>query len=102
MKGMAMSEVTMDEILSKYHVTLKKELTTGWVKDILLENAIGEKFEVRIYWDMDNGYTLAHNPSLPITKLPEQDRPEFEYILDSITEDQKIDKEAAAWAMSQY
>ena len=44
-----MSEVTMDEILSKYHVTLKKELTTGWVKDILLENAIGEKFEVRIY-----------------------------------------------------
>lgn len=96
-----LQEVTMDEILSKYHVTLKKEMTTGWVKDITLTNADGEKLEVRIYWDMDSGYSLIHNPIIPSSKLPEQDRPEFEYILDSITEDQKIDKEAAAWAMSQ-
>lgn len=97
-----MSEVTIDEILTKYHVRLKKELTTAWVKDIILTDADGKDIEVRITWDMDRGYNLVHNPAIPPVTLPEQDRPEFEYVLDSITEDQKIDKEAAAWAMSQY
>ncbi len=96
------NEVTMDEILAKYHVQLKKELTTAWVKDIILEDATGEKFEIRLHWDIDSGYWLSHNPAVPPIKLPEQNRPEFEYVLDSITEDQKIDKEAAEWAMSQY
>lgn len=94
-----MSEVTQDEMLSKYDIQLKKELTTAWVKDLILVNATGQKFEIRITWDMDAGYNCVHNPSVHI---PEMDRPEFEYVLDSITEDQKIDKEAAAWAMSQY
>lgn len=95
-------EVTMDEILSNYHVRLKKELTTSWVKDIILTDKDGVDYELRITWDIDRGYNLVHNPGVPPFRVPEQDRPEFEYVLDSITEDQKIDKEAAEWAMSQY
>lgn len=87
---MAMSEVTHDMILDKYDVQLKKEMTTGWVKDITLTDAVGNVTEIRLYWDMDRGYWVVTNS---LTKLPEMDMPEFEYVLDSITEDMKYDRD---------
>lgn len=92
-----MSEVTQDEILSKYDVKLNKEITTGWCKDITLTDATGKVIELRLYWSMEDGYWMLSVKN----DIPEMDRPEFEYILDCITEDQKIDREAALWAMSQ-
>lgn len=97
MKGMTMSEVTQDELLSKYDIQLKKEMVTGWVKDITLTDATGKVIELRLFWSMDDGYWMLSVKN----DIPEMDRPEFEYILDSITEDMKIDREAALWAMSQ-
>lgn len=84
-----MNEVTQDELLSKYDVQLKKELTTAWVKDLILTDATGEEFNIRITWDMDKGYNCIHNSNV---RIPEMDRPEFEYVLDSITEDMKHDR----------
>lgn len=93
-----MSEVTQDELLSKYDIQLKKETVTGWLKEITLTDALGNVILAHLFWDDMNGYNVIINHT---TRLPEMDRPEFEYILDCITEDQKIDREAALWAMSQ-
>lgn len=84
-----MSEVTYDEIVSKYDIQLKKELTTAWVKDITLTDATGEVTELRLFWSMDDGYWILSIKN----DIPEMNRPEFEYILDSITEDMKFDRD---------
>ena len=36
----------------------------------------------RLHWDSDNGYSMVWDTQQP----PEADRPEFEYILDCITD----------------
>jgi len=92
-----MSEVTHDMILSKYNVQLKKELTTGWVKVITLTDATGVEYELHLHWDIDKGYWIANHPQwdtiVSTNKLPEMDMPEFEYVLDSIIEDMKYDRD---------
>ena len=86
-----MSEVTHDMILDKYNVKLKKEMTTGWYKDILLTDKDGKEYEFRITWDIDYGYGCYHDSYS--AHIPEMDMPEFEYVLDSIIEDMKYDRD---------
>jgi hypothetical protein len=87
---MAMSEVTQDEMVSKYDIQLKKETVTGWLKEITLTDATGKVIELNLYWNDVDGYDATIKGS---NKLPEMDRPEFEYILDCITEDLKFDRD---------
>lgn len=88
-----MSEVTHDMILDKYDVQLKKEVVTGWTKIITLTDATGKKYEIYLTWDSDDGYRVMNYFDVPEDKLPEMDMPEFEYVLDSITEDMKYDRD---------
>ena len=86
-------EVTADMIHDKYIVNLKREMTTGWVKVITLQDVGGKEYELHLHWDIDNGYWIANHSDMPKEKLPEMDMPEFEYVLDSITEDMKFDRD---------
>ena len=85
-----MSEVTQDEMLSKYDVQLREEQVTAWVKTIVLTDATGEVTEIELHWDKELGYDAVY---VTDKKLPEHSRPEFEYILDCITEDLKYDRD---------
>lgn len=85
-----MSEVTQDELLSKYDIQLKKETVTGWLKEITLTDATGKVTILHLYWDDSDGYNVMINDT---KDLPEMDRPEFEYVLDCITEDMKYDRD---------
>jgi hypothetical protein len=77
-------EVTRKEILDKYMVQSSGIATTGWTKYITLHTgkANGD-YTGRLYWDSNDGYRMYWDDD----KMPEEAyRPEFEYILDSITE----------------
>lgn len=91
-------EVTQDMILDKYNVKLKNEKITGWVKEIILTDAEGKEFDIKLCWNIDDGYWLSYainmsDDTINVSRLPEMDMPEFEYILDSIIEDMKYDKD---------
>lgn len=73
-------EVTGEELLNKYTIQSSQPKVKGWVKDIVLDGLT--RYEVRLYWNDDDGYSTIWATDAP----PEADRPEFEYILDSLTE----------------
>ena len=79
-----MAEVTREEILSKYMVQSSGIESTGWTKHIRLHTgAINGEYTGRLHWDSNDGYTMIwDNDRAP----KEAYRPEFEYVLDSITE----------------
>ena len=77
-------EVTKEEILNKYMVQSSSISTTGWTKYIRLHTgAINGEYTGRLHWDSNDGYRMFWDDN----KVPkEADRPEFEYVLDCITE----------------
>jgi len=76
------NEVTIEEIMDKYMISSIKKTTTSWIKHILLNDGKNQ-YSGELSWDINTGYVWksdsAHVPS-------ELLRPEFEYILDCITE----------------
>lgn len=78
------AQVTMQEIKDTYSVIKYDRVESAWVKHITMVNkGSGTVYEGRLYWDSNNGYDTAWDDAIP----PQGMRPEFEYILDSITED---------------
>lgn len=77
-------EVSRNEIVSKYRVLPTGITTTGWTKDIKMAEwgSLEWQYTGRLHWDSHDGYSIYWDTVAP----PEADRPEFEYILDSITE----------------
>ena len=82
-----MDEVTRGEILSKYVVESKGIATTGWTKYITLHtDGKDKKYTGRLHWDSNDGYNMVWDDN----KMPEEAyRPEFEYVLDCISEGDK-------------
>lgn len=85
-----MNEVTADEIWSSYDVKIRLRQDTAWVKHITLTNKAGRTFNVRLHWNENDGYRVACDEIFgegfeEIASMFQ--RPEFEYVLDSITED---------------
>ena len=78
------AEVTREEILNKYMVQSSGIQSTGWTKQIRLHTGgINGEYTGRLHWDSNDGYRMMwDNDIMP----KEADRPEFEYVLDSITE----------------
>lgn len=82
--------ITEEEILSRYAIKELDYQTNNWVKVLEFSNTnSGEKFRATLYWHIDDGYgfyiegdTLEENPDLKDM----MNRPEFEYMLDCITE----------------
>jgi hypothetical protein len=57
---------------------------TSWIKYIILNDGANQ-YSGRLYWDSHTGYDCFWDGDIP----PEADRPEFEYVLDCITEMEK-------------
>ena len=55
--------------------------STGFAKSILLNDGTNQ-YSGRLHWDSHDGYSMYWDG----VEAPESDRPEFEYILDCITE----------------
>ena len=77
-------EVTIMEIMDKYMISSGKKLSTGFTKFILLNNG-SNQYSGKLHWDSNNEYSITWDSQKP----PEADRPDFEYILDCITDLEK-------------
>ena len=77
------AEVTVSEMNDAFNVKQRMRRETGWVKDFELVDTNRKLFAGRLMWDENYGYDVIWD-----TEKPDMaDRPEFEYILDSILED---------------
>ena len=77
------AEVTYNELDEAFDINQRFRRETGWVKSFELVHGAQVLFSGRLHWDEDNGYEAFWDG-----KKPEMaNRPEFEYVLDSILED---------------
>ena len=93
MKNMQAPLVTKDEILNKYQVELVAFINPSWLKVIkFTDTNSGKVFAGNLYWNSSNGYVLYIEPSF-LRENPDMknlmERPELEYLLDSITNDKE-------------
>lgn len=77
------TEVTVSEMNESFDIHQNRRLETGWVKDVSLVNGARQLFTGRLRWDENQGYDMIWDGDKP--KMA--NRPEFEYVLDSILED---------------
>lgn len=77
-------EVTGEELLSLYNIVSVGSRVKSWVKPFILESLDTDYKDYigRLHWDEDNGYEVFWETE----PAPQADRPEFEYILDSLIE----------------
>lgn len=78
-------EATREDILRKYIVISNGIESTGWTKHITLKSDKRE-YVGRLHWDSHDGYSMYWDG---ISMPEEAYLPEFEYVLDSITEGHK-------------
>ena len=74
-------EVTITELMDKYMISYDEKMSTGFSKSIILNDG-DSQYSCRLHWDSHDGYSMTWYTKHP----PEAERPEFEYILDCITE----------------
>ena len=74
-------EVTVSELMGKYMISTDGKTSTGFTKSIILNDGTNQ-YSGRLHWDSHDGYSMFWDTSAP----PEADRPEFEYVLDCITD----------------
>jgi hypothetical protein len=77
------AEVTVDEMNKAFNIKQRMRRETGWVKDFELVDTNRKLFAGRLMWDENYGYDVIWDTDKPDMA----NRPEFEYILDSILED---------------
>lgn len=83
-----LQEVMAEDISKIADIKCDGKFTTSWVKYITLMLKNGEDVYVRLRWDENDGYSIFSDAE--IINEPEllalMERPEFEYILDSMTD----------------
>ena len=77
-------EVTISELMNKYMISSDGKVSTGFTKSIILNDGTNQ-YSGRLHWNSNDGYSMGWDTSAP----PEADRPEFEYVLDCITDLEK-------------
>lgn len=83
-------EVTQDEFMDTFVIIDSVKQETAWRKRVRFRDANGKEYYLVLNWDEDNGY-LAHWPNDDRPKMA--DRPEFEYVIDSILSDMELDRD---------
>jgi hypothetical protein len=78
-------EITIDEMVREgYQVVLEEKEDTAWEKTITITDKNNTTQQLKLYWDIQDGYSIVFDgigfPDLAM-------RPEFEYVLDSLTEE---------------
>ena len=76
-------EVTISEIQESFYIKQRLRHDTSWEKDVQLTNGAGVMFKGRLRWSDNYGYEMFWDGAKPEMA----DRPEFEYVLDSILEE---------------
>lgn len=74
-------EVSIAELMDKYMITSDGMTSTGFTKNIIMSDK-DNQYVGRLHWDSHNGYSMGWDGKEP----PEACRPEFEYVLDCITD----------------
>jgi len=79
------SEITIDEMVREgYQVVLEDKEDTAWEKTITITDKYDNKQQLKLYWDIQDGYSVVFDG----TGFPDLEiRPEFEYVLDCLTEE---------------
>ena len=80
-----LSEITIDEMVREgYQVVLEEKEETAWEKTITITDKDNNSQQLKLYWDIQDGYSvLFDGVGLPDLAM----RPEFEYVLDCLTEE---------------
>jgi len=79
-------QVRIKDITSKYDVDLRIVEYTGWVKIMNFVDKEKRHYKGRLSWSVQNGYLMEWDGVPPSDLLDLSTRPEFEYIVDCITE----------------
>jgi hypothetical protein len=79
------NEVTEKELLDKYIMQSEGTKITSWSRFITFRVGTAE-FTGNLCWDSDDGYSMYWHTYVPSEFL----RPEFEYVLDCITNGKRI------------
>ena len=84
-KEYTLSELTMSEMAREgYQVVLEEKEDTAWEKTITITDKNDNSQQLKLYWDIQDGYSVMFDgvgfPDLAM-------RPEFEYVLDCLTEE---------------
>ena len=80
-----LSELTMSEMAREgYQVVLEDKEYTAWEKTITITDRDNNSQQLKLYWNIDNGYSAEfYGAGFPDLAM----RPEFEYVLDCLTEE---------------
>jgi hypothetical protein len=81
-----MQEITERELLNKYMVQSSGTKVTSWSRFISFNDGSKEEFNGTLRWDENDGYWIEWYNGKPAMA----DRPEFEYIVDCITNEKRI------------
>jgi hypothetical protein len=76
--------VTRRELLDKYGIVCVGMSSECWSKDITFVAQDGKPYKCVLYWDMIDGYEIVWEGVPPKDLMDLADRPEFEYMVDSI------------------
>jgi len=79
-------QVRIKDITSKYDVDLRVVEYTGWVKIMNFVDREKRHYKGRLRWSLQDGYLMEWDGVPPSDLLDLSTRPEFEYIVDCITE----------------
>lgn len=86
MKDYSAKPFSKDELLERFKIQEIGYGSTGFVRDVLLSDTNSDAlYRGRLYWDSNDGYSMIWDINGP----EDWERPEFEYLLDSILEEQK-------------
>ena len=79
--------ISADELLGRFDIEEIGYGVTGFVREVRFADTNSAKtYTGRLYWDAHDGYSMMWDEDI----APEDwDRPEFEYLLDSILEARK-------------
>lgn len=79
------AEATDKALRKELKIECYGRMETAWSKDVVITYD-GVEYEVRLNWDINDGYsTYWEGATLPHARLPE-----FEYVLDCITEGSEV------------
>lgn len=78
--------ITRQELLDKYGVVPVNKESQSWSREIVFVGSDSIPHRCVLYWDTWDGYEIVWQGVPPKDLLDLADRPEFEYIVDAITE----------------
>jgi len=86
-----MNEVMIEEVLKGYDVHLRFTEYSAWTKDLtFIDKSDMSLWRARLHWDISDGYSLTWLGVPPKDLLGLSERPEFEYVVDCITEGDSV------------